>query len=317
LKNGKSIEEYVFCKAGGGNKSMLNIPENWGEVSLDCNNYVLKYDGYGLDTLIDESAVLKVLKVRYFLFAGNNEVNTFVTSKDVVLLDVTDSNPLNWITDLSQLTTAVSGIHITDEAVAGPSAKYILGNYKEWWANFAISFRPENSNTYITLREIGAVKPFTGQAYEDKYVQSNNVPITGSDWTLYYSCFEKDLPNITVHDSEVSEGTPYIEFSIDKDFNNDVFEYQVCYKTTVDGLTGNKLAPNISITCNQASKLELNSNDGVNNLSYKQFDSIESVIWVSEESDRHNSSSSDDIVFMVIPYTKGKYKIEINEFNYQ
>lgn len=318
LKNGKSIEEYVFCKAGGGNKSMLNIPENWGEVSLDCNNYVLKYDGYGLDTLINDATSLSAFKIRYFLFAGNNEVNTFVTSKDIVLFDITDLSNIV-ANNISQLPTAISGIHITDEAVAGPSAKYILGNYKEWWANFAISFMVQDTSTYITLREIGAVKPFTGQAYEDKYVQSNNVPITDSDWTLYYSCFEKDLPNITVIDSGVdASGHSYIEFSIDKNFNNDDFEYQVVLNNTLSGLSGKKLKIEFTVTCDQDSELEINSNDGTKNISYVQFKDASKIeagtpkTYEMTEDNMHNTSSSDTFNIMVIPYTAGKYKFTVN-----
>lgn len=303
-------EEFVYIIPNAGMKDTIVMDDEFYNSSINVNQATMTASiSNDLIPLVFSEAAIKAGKftrIGYVIsvISGNIDWSNTEWICGTEMPYVKSGN------EQSENRTAMkTGFNLTD---IDRYIKYKIGKRDIWGVIISFRFTFTGINTVFETQGVASEYKYTGQHYE--FVTGAEVIDEANGWDIYYECINSDLPNITVLNSTLSS----IKFTIDKGFNNDDFEYQIRLHTTVDGLTGSKLAPNMSMICSQDAKIEINSNDGINNLSYRQFELTADTteVWVSELEDRYNASVSDDITILVIPYTAGTYTIEIEELNY-
>lgn len=314
-ESGYVTTEHVFCKANGGFGDAIVIPEDWKDVKLDMDSEsgTVKFSDSRIQNLVSVSASTLVSVASKFsdIFIYNeirDGENRTVYNDKIYLLQ---SGALG-----TNISLYSNGIDINDLSEVG----YMLAGYRKWSSFMKYSFKLKTSSggagtdsMIITLADITTeanYSKYTGKKFLNGTMNLNDA----NGWYVYLKGFEEDIPNFNL----ISSTATSIEFSIDRDFDNDNYEFQIVRGESLSGLNGGALRIQCTILCSQDSDLEINSNDGMKNITYINFNegngnklsaNVENNVDLDIGTGEHFTSDSDEFSFFMCPYTAGTYKI--------
>lgn len=295
---GEYKEEHVWCKAAGGLGELIDF-DKWNAIEpvLDAENYSFHING-DIPGLADPLNYTKFSNV-YIEVQLQGGHSDFSDSQFIGAGQFYGSDILN-----NKLTSEIS----LDNLVPFASAKLV--NWDVYFIQASLLYEiPDNpivfTSTGITDEVVNS-KKYSGEQYVEDFVS------LAGDWNLYFVGYESDFNGITFGAEDLNA----CEFSIVKDFDNDLYEMQFVRK--VSNMTAGKTYKvDFDFTANvDVDKFEFDffANGGYC-VDYHSFQKLEIQALANESLHISydficdvDANEEPDIVF--IPFYAGSYKIE-------
>lgn len=217
------LDEKVWCKAGGGIGKIYDY-DMWNNTDVEINydgsaeddKYTFCIDG-DLPNIVNEEQAARYENLNLFLqlWSGKVDFSGEVNFLGMTTIDMMASSSL---LDLAEIMNPCS----LDRIVMYGEEK--ISAYDIFFISAAFDFIISGYDLRYNIRPISTQEEYKGEKSPYSLISGNDS--LGNNWEVYYSCFENEwsLKKSATNFKSVSESE--CEFTLDNDFDNDVYELQ-------------------------------------------------------------------------------------------